>query len=1144
MDSFEAVRQNAEALHADLTTAGANAMSPTALVLAAIEELELDLHVLEADDPALKGSHALYDDQAGHILCRSFDDEIEKALVVSHEIGHARLHAGSSGCHESDVDLTQSTEVAPVGLDRVEDYGARERRELQANVFAREFVLPRETARHLFLNEKLSARDISAATGLPLTLVRQQLFDALLLPNNCASNEPQKPKSAFVATPDKKQDTAAEHAGTAFQLQAGPGTGKTRTLIKRIDGLLEKGVDPASILVLTFSNRAAGELSERLIQAHPEVAARIWVGTFHAFGLDLVRKHHDLLDVSNDPALFDRSDAIAVLEERLPTLPLVHYRDLWDPARVLREIINAISRAKDELVDPVAYRVLAEAMSAQCDPLDSDAIKAAEKCLEIADVYDLYQAALRDHGGVDFGDLIMRPTVLLETNKAVRVAAQLRHRHILVDEYQDVNRASARLLKAVAGHGQNLWVVGDSRQSIYRFRGASSRNMAEFANDYPGATIDRLEKNYRSTQEVVDGFTAFDRYMGASKGMLALSLSAEQGAGSAVPEVRAYPTLDQEAFGVAESIKELVDHGVPYKDQTVLCRSNRRLDEIAERLEAEGVPILHLGSLFERDEIRNFLCILKFLVDPFGDALIRIAAMPRYGIPLQDAYNAMAQMREASDGRPASTKDWRNISGLSEKGCRGLERLCEDLSGHTSSSSPWNLLADYLLDKTDLVRGMCDTQTVASQLRAVALWQFLNFVRDQRRFGAGPPITRLLDKIRQLVLLAEERDLRQVPEAALHLNAVRMMTVHGSKGLEFEAVHVPGMTVASFPASNQGQRCPPPSGMIDGEDGLDVKAAAKKAHQDEEQCLFFVAASRAKRYLRLYRSKTQPNGTSTRNPSQFLDWFPSGGLLARDVQQENVGVDLALPAISVTRTPEYATTHGELQAYEKCPRRYFYTHVMSLGGARKSTAFSKTHDCLYKLLGWIAEARATQNPTLEQTETAFEAIWQESGPVDHAFEDQYRTLASRLIESVVRSGHSRTFRAAHPIAVDNESGRFLLEPDEIADLADGRVAIRRVRTGYKRSDEYRRLEYALYLIAAETEFGGNAIVEALHLTDDVSEPVTMGAKALSNNREKTKRLLSGIRDGDFPVNRQAAVCPRCPHFFACAAAPAGSVTVS
>ena len=253
----------------------------------------------------------------------------------------------------------------------------------------------------------------------------------------------------------QSQDRAASHRGSAFQLQAGPGTGKTKTLGKRVSSLLNEGVDPASILVLTFSNRAAGELADRLASAMPEAAPRIWIGTFHAFGLDLVRRYHDLLGLPPDPSLFDRSDAIEVLEEILPTLPLVHYRNLWDPAMILREIVAAISRAKDEMTDHQRYRALAEGMLQRVR--DENARTAAEKCLEVARIYDLYEQAIRERGAVDFGDLIMRPALLLESDLRLKAAVQLRHRHVLVDEYQDVNRASGRLLKAVAGDGKRLW---------------------------------------------------------------------------------------------------------------------------------------------------------------------------------------------------------------------------------------------------------------------------------------------------------------------------------------------------------------------------------------------------------------------------------------------------------------------------------------------------------------------------------------------------------------------------------------------------------------------------------------------------------------------------------------------------------------
>ena len=167
--------------------------------------------------------------------------------------------------------------------------------------------------------------------------------------------------------------------------------------------------------------------------------------------------------------------------------------------------------------------------------------------------------------------------------------------------------------------------------------------------------------------------------------------------------------------------------------------------------------------------------------------------------------------------------------------------------------------------------------SVTERMRAVAVWQFLNFVREQSPVGMGLPIQRTLERVRQLVLLAEERDLRQVPAAALHLDAVRLMTVHGSKGLEFEAVHLPGLTVASFPSSNRGERCPPPRGMIDGSGNASPKDEAKRTHNDEEQCLFFVALSRARTHLRLYHARKQPNGNN-RSPSPFLNWLSKGHL--------------------------------------------------------------------------------------------------------------------------------------------------------------------------------------------------------------------------------------------------------------------------
>ena len=214
---------------------------------------------------------------------------------------------------------------------------------------------------------------------------------------------------------------------------------------------------------------------------------------------------------------------------------------------------------------------------------------------------------------------------------------RLRHRHVLVDEYQDVNRASVRLVKALAGDGKRLWVVGDARQSIYRFRGASSVNMAAFKSDYPSAVADRLDINYRSTQQVIDAFTAFAPRNGRIRRDAAAGAGCRPRERAGAPRSPAFRhAIEEKPRGSPQLFASWKTQGVPLRDQAVLCRSNGRLNEIAAALEARSIPVLHLGSLFERDEIRDLLSLLSLAVDPFGDALVRVGALPRYDVPLQD----------------------------------------------------------------------------------------------------------------------------------------------------------------------------------------------------------------------------------------------------------------------------------------------------------------------------------------------------------------------------------------------------------------------------------------------------------------------------------------------------------------------------
>lgn len=1138
MDAFETIRIVAARLHDRFVAEGADALRPLTLVEAAIRHHALELVFLEPGNIALNGGRAVFDRQSGTICAEDNGSDADRALLVGHEIGHAAIHTKSSCCSDSDIDPSRSTESAPVGLQKVEDYGARERRELEANVFAREFLFPRDLARRMHVDQEMSAAGIAEATGLPLPLVRQQILDALLLPEIEPTGS--KPKPVFAEDP--AQEDAARHRGTPYLLRAGPGTGKTRTLVRRIETLIADGVDTPSMLVLTFSNRTAGELSERLAKAVGEDAAQMWVGTFHGFGLDLVRRFHDRLDLPPDPTLFDRSDAISVLEQILPTLPLVHYRNLWDPVVVLREILQAISRAKDEVVTAAGYRSLAQAMADNADPSDEKATDLAAKCLEIASVYELYEDAKRKRGAVDFGDLIMLPALLVEQDEAVRSAVRLRHRHLLVDEYQDVNRASVRLVKAVAGAGENLWAVGDARQSIYRFRGASSANMASFAKDFPGAKLGQLGLSYRSTQKILDAFGRFSAGMPLPPELANLPLKSERGVGDAMPELRTLVDPDDEAAGIAASVRELEKDGVALRDQAILCRTNDRLNEIARALEDRGIPVLHLGSLFEREEIRDLLSVLSLAGDRFGAGVVRIAGMERYAIPAQDVKRLLDHLQGGA--KPAITRldELPSVADLSPAGVQGIARLANDLKGIKASAAPWDIATTFLLDRTDLVRRMATGTGIGDRMRAIAVWQFLNFLRDQSPVATGSPVQTLLDRVRNLVLLAEERDLRQVPDAALQMDAVRLMTVHGSKGLEFEAVHIPGFVKTGIPASYRGMSCPVPEGMIEGAVGT-VLQEAERGHKQEQECLFFVAMSRARTHLRLYSYQLQANGTA-RNPSDYL------ARIAGSLTTIGSPATIQLPPrpprrIEITIADEWERTHRHVSAYESCPLRFFYTHVLGIGTAKRTTPFERTHSCIYEFIGWLAEERVNASPTLQAAQEAFDAIWKESAPHDSPYVADYRKLAGGIVEGLIKAGAGRRFREASPLAINYRNGKVIVTPDEIAERDDGVIVVRKVRTGKRGKTEFGKLEYSLYQRAAEQHFGPRAVVEAVHPSDSGVEDVPLPKKTKSgNNDTKVEEILAGISSGHFPPEPDSFSCPRCPHFFICPSAPAGPLIIA
>ena len=1136
MDATEAARREAERMHRANVAAGGDPTRPLAFAHREATSRGLDVYALQEGDSQLKGGKATFDSQAGGILYEDRGSDFERAVLIAHELGHVVLEGGTLDVVTVDVEPDRSMEDAPVGVDRVLDYGARERREVKMDLFAREFLLPRPVLRELHVNEGLTSDEIAMRFGAPLAVVQQQLLDALLLPT---AEMPHPMGAGAVAGPltlDPTQAQAAAHRGLAFQLQAGPGTGKTRTLVRRIEGLLADGVDPTKILVLTFSNKAANELCERIAASNPVAAAAMWIGTFHAFGLDIVRRFHDRLALPPDPRLIDRTEAIELLEDEFPRLDLKYYRNLWDPALDLSDMLSAISRAKDEVVDAAGYRALAQSMAMRAGA-DQDATVRAQKCLEVATLFEAYERLLTARQLLDFGDLVALPVRLVEGSAEVRDALRARHEHVLVDEYQDVNRASVRLLKAIVGDGRNLWVVGDARQSIYRFRGASATNIARFAIDFPGAQAAQLGVNYRSDERIVDVFTEFARGMQASVGALPLNLEADRGFTGARVELRVAGSADDEVSAIAASITALHEQGIAYGAQTVLCASNARLNAIAEGLGARGIPALHLGSLFERSEIKDLLALLSLVIDPRAAAVVRVATMTRYQMPLQDVVRVIEHLRTANPASLGWAAMHAEVDGLADDSREALVRLSTLFAGVSASTNPWSLLTGWTIDGLDLAKTLYQTGDARSRMQGLAIWQFLNFCRRQPR-GQGAPVLRLLDRIRRLVLLSEDRGLSQLPRIAENIDAVRLMTIHGSKGLEFDVVHLPGMVTSGLPRNNVPPRCLPPDGLIHGSEGLTGIEAVKACHDEEEECLFFVAISRARDRLQLYAYARQADGRA-RSPSKFV--APIDRLLVRPVPvplqagSKSTGAPLA---ITWQGRPQWTDTQVNL--FERCPRRFLYTHVLRLGGRRTETAFMKMHNVVSDVFEWLKLEHETTSPTVDELAARFEEAWRSKGATEHGYAEDYRRIGKRLVDFLIESRNRGVAAPAPPISLGWAEGEILVSPDGVAHGAGGRVTVRRVKTGKQRSNAFDDIEYTVLQLAAVKAYGPHAQVEVTYLTSETIQPMEISSRKLESRREKVQAFLQAMQAGHFPAKPEARSCPRCPSFFLCGDLPGGA----
>jgi DNA helicase-2/ATP-dependent DNA helicase PcrA len=652
--------------------------------------------------------------------------------------------------------------------------------------------------------------------------------------------------ATLLAGLNPQQRAAVLHTGGPLLIVAGAGSGKTRVLTHRIAFLLaERGVTPGQILAITFTNKAAGEMKERVTALVGPRARTMWVSTFHSMCVRVLRAEAKALGLKSSFSIYDADDS-----KRLMTM-VGRELDL-DPKRYpARSLTAQISNLKNELVAPAAWA--------------DRASTAPEKVL--ADVYARYQARLHSAQALDFDDLIMTTVRLLQEHSDIAELYRRRFRHVLVDEYQDTNHAQYVLVReltagpAAAGSAQSwppaeLAVVGDADQSIYAFRGASIRNILEFERDYPDATTIMLEQNYRSTQTILNAANAV---IARNEGRKPKNLWSDAGHGESISGYVAENEHDEAAW-VAQRIEELREAGdASTSDVAVFYRTNAQSRVFEEVFIRVGLPYKVVGGVrfYERREIRDALAYLRVIanVDDVV-SLRRILNTPRRGIGerAEACVDAFARQEGISFGAALERADV--VPGLAARSLNAIQEFTSMMTGLRGvaagpDATPAAVL-EAVLDRTGYLRELQGSSDPQDESRVDNLRELVSVASEfeQQRAGLGEPAD--LDAFLEQVSLIADAD--TVPDASG--GVVTLMTLHTAKGLEFPIVFLTGMEDGVFPH---------------------MRTLGEPDEMAEERRLAYVGITRAK--VRLYLSRALSRaawGAPVWNPpSRFLDEIPA-----------------------------------------------------------------------------------------------------------------------------------------------------------------------------------------------------------------------------------------------------------------------------
>ena len=808
-----------------------------------------------------------------------------------------------------------------------------------------------------------------------------------------------------------EQKEAVTYTDGPLLIIAGAGTGKTKVITHRIANLIaKKRAKPEQILAVTFTEKAANEMEERVDVLIPYSYSFVEISTFNSFGEKVLRNYGHELGYAVDINLLDDVEQAIFFREHLFQFPLDYYRPLSSPARFIQELLGTIKKLKQEDISPEAYQIYANELLNK----EKNKVKREEatKHLEIAQVYAKYQDLLKQEGKIDFEDQILIVVELFKKRPSILQEFQEKYRYILVDEFQDTNYIQFELLKLMAANHKNITVVGDDDQSIFRFRGASLSNILNFRDVYPDYKKIVLNKNYRSTQPILDASYQLIKHnnpdrLEVQENINKKLVSQVESNGKSIHMFQ-FDTISHEADRVVEIIQKKVGEGYQYKDIAILVRRNTDADPFLKSLNMKGIPFRFSGSrgLYTQDEIKILVSFIKSLTD-FEDSksLFYLSLSEVYRV---DAYDLSMVSNFAYKKHIPLHKVFRMIHDgkspveISQDSIEKVSRIFRDLLNfvHLASLKNAGQVLFSFLEKSGYLKSLVKEGGLPEEIKTKNIRIFFDKVKN---FSDLSENDSLHSFSRHLDLLQQVGDNPASAEAGLDEDAVNILTVHKAKGLEYPIVFLVSLIADRFPGRGRREKIPVPNDLVH----ANLPSAGNPIQ--EERRLFYVGMTRAKKLL--YLSWARDYGLKRlKHVSPFvleaLDLVKAPEETIRSSALEEIkryAPRESMPAkfLGVKEDGVISLSFFRLDDYLICPLRYKFRHIMRIPILpHHNLVFGRTlHSVInYYLLNKISGNDISEDELLKE----YEKKWINEGFLSREHEDMRKKEGEKALRLFCR----------------------------------------------------------------------------------------------------------------------------------------------